>query len=45
MRHAHGATMANLNTSILSSCPFVLPPPAEQEGIASILSALDDKMS
>jgi type I restriction enzyme, S subunit len=23
VRHAHGATMANLNTSILSACPFV----------------------
>ena len=26
VRHAHGATMPNLNTSILSACPFVVPP-------------------
>lgn len=44
VRHAHGATMPNLNTSILSACPFVVPPPADQEAIASILSALDDKI-
>ena len=37
VRHAHGATMPNLNTSILSSCPFVIPPPAEQRAIAYIL--------
>jgi type I restriction enzyme S subunit len=36
--------MPNLNTSILSACPFVVPPPADQEAIASILSALDDKI-
>jgi type I restriction enzyme S subunit len=44
VRHAHGATMANLNTSILSACPFVLPPLSEQFAIASILGALDDKI-
>jgi len=44
VRHAHGATMANLNTSILSACPFVLPPLSEQRAIASILGALDDKI-
>jgi type I restriction enzyme S subunit len=44
VRHAHGATMPNLNTSILSSCPFVLPPPAEQYAIAHILGTLDDKI-
>jgi type I restriction enzyme S subunit len=36
--------MPNLNTSILSSCPFVIPPPAEQRAIAHILGTLDDKI-
>ena len=44
VRHAHGATMPNLNTSILSSCPFVIPPPAEQRAITHILGALDGKI-
>lgn len=44
VRHAHGATMPNLNTSILSSCPFVIPPPDEQRAIAHILGTLDDKI-
>ncbi len=44
VRHAHGATMPNLNTSILSSLPFVVPPTAEQERIAHILGTLDDKI-
>ena len=44
VRHAHGATMPNLNTSILSACPFVLPPPPEQRAIAHILGTLDDKI-
>src|SRR5581483_10939815 len=30
VRHAHGATMPNLNTSILSACPFLEPPLLEQ---------------
>ena len=42
-RHAHGATMPNLNTSILSECPFVIPPKSEQRAIAQILGTLDDK--
>ena len=44
VRHAHGATMQNLNTSILSSCPFVIPPKKEQRAIAHILGTLDDKI-
>lgn len=36
--------MPNLNTTILSNCPFVLPPLEEQKSIASILGALDDKI-
>ena len=44
VRHAHGATMPNLNTSILSECPFVIPPQREQRAIAHILGTLDDKI-
>jgi type I restriction enzyme, S subunit len=44
VRHAHGATMPNLNTSILSALPFVLPPFEDQRAIARILGDLDDKI-
>jgi type I restriction enzyme S subunit len=44
VRHAQGATMLNLNTSILSSLPFVLPSMDEQRIIAKILGDLDDKI-
>ena len=44
VRHAQGATMPNLNTSILSALPFVLPPFEEQERIAGILADLEDKI-
>jgi len=44
VQHAVGATMPNLNTHILSSVPFVLPPMDVQIGIATVLSALDDKI-
>jgi type I restriction enzyme, S subunit len=44
VRHAVGATMPNLNTSILSALPFVLPPISEQRAIAHILGTLDDKI-
>ena len=44
VRHAHGATMPNLNTSILAACPFLEPPIAEQRAIAHILGTLDDKI-
>ena len=44
VRHAHGATMPNLNTSILSECPFVIPSKPEQRAIAQILGTLDDKI-
>ena len=36
--------MPNLNTSILSECPFVVPPKTEQGAIAKILGTLDDKI-
>lgn len=44
VQHAVGATMPNLNTSILSAVPFVLPPIDEQQRIADTLAALDDKI-
>jgi type I restriction enzyme, S subunit len=44
VRHAIGATMPNLNTSILSALPFVIPPLPEQKAIAHILGTLDDKI-
>ena len=44
VRHAIGATMPNLNTSILSAVPFSLPPLPEQRAIAHILGSLDDKI-
>jgi len=43
-RHAIGATLPNLNTSILSALPFHVPPPSEQAAIAEILGTLDDKI-
>ena len=44
VRHAVGATMPNLNTSILGALPFLLPPHDDQLAIASVLGALDDKI-
>ncbi len=44
VRHAHGATMPNLNTGILSALPFAEPPLSEQRAIAHILGTLDDKI-
>lgn len=45
VQHAIGATMPNLNTSILSAVPVALPGRFEQQAIASILGALDDKIA
>jgi type I restriction enzyme S subunit len=44
VRHAVGATMPNLNTTIMSAVPFALPPLIEQRAIAHILGTLDDKI-
>jgi type I restriction enzyme S subunit len=45
VRHAVGATMLNLNTSILAEVPLRLPRIAEQRAIAEVLGALDDKIA
>jgi type I restriction enzyme S subunit len=42
--HAIGATMPNLNESIIRSIPIHLPPLVEQKAIAHILGTLDDKI-
>lgn len=44
VRHAIGATMPNLNTAIMNSVPFVLPPIKEQIEIAQILENFEDKI-
>ena len=43
-RHAIGATMPNLNTSILSNVPLIVPSKSTQKAIAHILGSLDDKI-
>ncbi len=45
VRHAVGATMPNLNTSILSAVPMNLPPLSVQQEIADILGELDDRIA
>ncbi|MCI0485588.1 MAG: restriction endonuclease subunit S, partial [Blastocatellia bacterium] len=44
VRHAVGATMLNLNTSILSAVPLIIPSLEEQREIARVLRAFDDKI-
>lgn len=44
VRHAHGATMPNLNTGILSELPFLIPPAEDQRAIARVLGTMDDKI-
>ena len=44
VRHAHGATMPNLNTTILSELPFVLPPWAVQVSIGDAIELYDQKI-
>ncbi len=44
VRHAVGITMPNLNTEIMQSIPFLLPPAATQRAIAAVLGSLDDKI-
>jgi type I restriction enzyme, S subunit len=45
VQHAIGATMPNLNTGILGSVPVAIPSSSEQLKIASVLTALDDKIA
>lgn len=44
VQHAHGATMPNLNTEILSAVPIFVPSMEVQQSIAATLSCLDDKI-
>lgn len=44
VQHAIGATMPNLNTSIMSALPMLVPPLPEQKAIAHVLGTLDDKI-
>jgi type I restriction enzyme S subunit len=45
VRHAVGATMLNLNTSILAGVPLTVPDPPTQQAIVDVLRALDDKIA
>ena len=45
VRHAVGATMPNLNTGILSAVPLTLPPLEIQVEIATLLGALDNRIT
>lgn len=42
--NAVGTTMLNLNTTVLSDCPIILPSILQQKYIADFLSALDSKI-
>jgi type I restriction enzyme S subunit len=44
VQNAHGATMPSLNQEIVGRIPLPLPPMAEQQAIACVLGALDDKI-
>lgn len=44
-QHAVGATMPNLNTGILNEVPLTIPSLPEQQAIAEVLGALDDKIA
>jgi len=44
VRHAVGATMPNLNTSILSALPLEVPPIKQQREAAEVFFALDDRI-
>ena len=44
-QHAVGATMLNINTTILSSVPLLIHDLPEQQAIAEVLGALDDKIA
>ncbi|OUJ69397.1 restriction endonuclease subunit S [Hymenobacter crusticola] len=43
-KNAVGTVMPNLNTSILNSIPMLIPPLPEQQRIAAVLGAVDEKL-
>jgi type I restriction enzyme, S subunit len=43
VRHAVGATMPNLNTSILGALPMIVPPQKVQERFAEIVGSWDER--
>lgn len=44
VRHAVGATMPNINTSILSALPLLVPPIEQQREAVEICHSLDDRI-
>lgn len=45
LQHATGSTMLSLSQKVLERLPVVLPAPTEQQAIAEVLGALDDKIA
>lgn len=45
VQHAVGATMPNLNTSILETLPTAIPPRKHQDAMGATLLALDDRVT
>lgn len=45
LQHAGGSTLLSLNQGTLARVPLVVPPLAEQQAIAEVLGALDDKIA
>ena len=45
VQHAGGSTLPSMNEKILARVPFVRPPLREQQAIAELLGALDDKIA
>jgi type I restriction enzyme, S subunit len=43
-QHDNGSAQPNLSVAAISKYPVPLPPPSEQQAIASVLRALDDKI-
>ena len=44
VQHSTGSTMASLNQGTIERVPLVLPPLPQQQSIAAVLGALDDKI-
>lgn len=45
LQHAGGSTLLSLNQGTLARVPVVIPPLSEQQAIAEVLGALDDKIA